>query len=44
MSNIEVSEAAWGAARLAVVIVAVLSFVGVIGYSLYLTPGPNDQI
>jgi hypothetical protein len=29
---------------LAVVIVAALSFAVVIGYILYLTPGPNDQI
>jgi preprotein translocase subunit Sss1 len=29
---------------LAIVIVAALSFVGVIGYVLYLTPGPKDQI
>jgi hypothetical protein len=28
----------------AIVIVAALSLVGVIGYFLYLTPGPNDQI
>ena len=27
-----------------IVIVAALSFVGVIGYLFYLTPGPNDQI
>jgi hypothetical protein len=33
-----------GAAMLAIVIVAVLSFAGVIGYIFYLTPGPNDQI
>jgi hypothetical protein len=33
-----------GAAMLAVVIVAALSFAVVIGYILYLTPGPNDQI
>jgi hypothetical protein len=29
---------------LAIVIVAAVSFVGVIGYILYLTPGPKDQI
>jgi preprotein translocase subunit Sss1 len=29
---------------LAIVIVAALGFVGVIGYILYLTPGPKDQI
>ena len=29
---------------LAVVIVAALSFVGMIGYIFYLTPGPNDHI
>jgi hypothetical protein len=29
---------------LAVVLVAALSFVGVIAYILYLTPGPKDQI
>jgi len=45
MSNKEVGEAVWGgAAMLAIVIVAALSLVGVIGYFLYLTPGPNDQI
>ena len=29
---------------LAIVIVAAVSFVGVIGYIFYLTPGPKDQI
>ncbi len=29
---------------LVIAIVAGLSFVGVIGYLFYLTPGPNDQI
>lgn len=29
---------------LAIVILAALSFAGVIGYILYLTPGPKDQI
>jgi hypothetical protein len=29
---------------LAIVIVAAISVVGVIGYILYLTPGPKDQI
>jgi hypothetical protein len=29
---------------LAIAIVAVLGFAGVIGYIFYLTPGPNDQI
>ena len=33
-----------GAAVLAIVIVAALSFAGVIAYILYLTPGPNDHI
>ncbi len=29
---------------LAIVIVAALSFVGVVGYIFYLAPGPNDNI
>jgi hypothetical protein len=29
---------------LVIVIVAALSFAGVIGYFFYLTPGPNDHI
>ena len=33
-----------GAAMLAIVIVAALSFAGVIGYIFYLTPGPNDHL
>jgi hypothetical protein len=33
-----------GAAMLVIVIVAALSFAGVIGYIFYLTPGPNDHI
>jgi hypothetical protein len=28
----------------AIVIVAALSFVGLMGYFFYLTPGPDDQI
>jgi hypothetical protein len=29
---------------LVIMIVAAITFIGVIGYFLYLTPGPNDQI
>ena len=44
VSNTDKKLPPGGAAMLAIVIVAALSFAGVIGYIFYLTPGPNDHI
>ena len=44
VSNTDKKLPPGGAAMLAIVIVAALTFAGVIGYMFYLTPGPSDHI